>query len=591
MPISIRSRIAIPYLVLILLVMAALAIYLIGFVGDSYRANLQEQMTVQAQLVGDAVAPWLDDGQHTADLRQQVASLEDVLGARVTIIAPDGRVLADSDVEPETMASHLFRPEVQQALTAGQGSAIRLSDTVRMRMMYVAVPLQEDGQLLAIVRVALPLSEIERDLASIRRAILLAALVAGAVTLVLAVGIADRMLSPLRRLRHAMDRVMQGEFDTHLVPTSRDELGELLLAHNRMADHLKQTMARLDDERSQLRAVLEHMADGVLIADAEGQVQMLNPSAESILDVDAQRALGRSFPQVVREHQMIDVWQAYRETGESQEQLIEATPRGPFVRVVVSSLSGVEAGASLIIVQDLSQIRRLETVRREFVSNISHELRTPLASLRAIADTLRDGALDDPPAAERFLDRMDAEIDALTQMVEELMELSRIESGRVPMRLAPVTVADVVWPAIERLRPQAERADLVLHADIGDDMPMVLGDLVRLNQVVTNLLHNAIKFTPPGGLITVRAEHTADMVTICVEDTGIGIAPDVLPRIFERFYKADRARSEGGTGLGLAIAKHIVQSHGGAIWAESVEGQGSTFCFSLFVAQDVSASR
>jgi two-component system, OmpR family, phosphate regulon sensor histidine kinase PhoR len=585
MPPSIRSRIAVPYLVLILFVMAALAIYLIGFVGNSYRVNLEEQMTIQARLVGDAVAPWLTDGQRDPGLHEEVAYLGDVLGARVTIIAPDGDVLADSEADLLTMINHLHRPEVQQALAAGRGSAMRLSDTVRMRMMYVAVPLRDAETLLAIVRVALPLSEIERDLVSIRYAILLATLIAGVVTLVLAVGIADRMLRPLRRLRQAMDRVMQGEFDTHLVPTRRDELGELLLAHNRMADHLKQTMARLDDERSQLRAVLEHMADGVLIADAEGLVQMLNPSAEIILSVDAQRALGRSFPQVVREHQIIDVWQTYRETGETQEQLIETAPRGPFVRIVVSPLSGVGAGASLIIVQDLSQIRRLETVRREFVTNISHELRTPLASLRAIADTLRDGALDDPPAAERFLDRMDAEIDALTQMVEELMELSRIESGRVPMRLAPVKVADVVWPAIERLRPQAERADLVLHVDIGDDMPMVLGDLVRLNQVVTNLLHNAIKFTLPGGLITLRAEHTADMVTICVEDTGIGIAPDVLPRIFERFYKADRARSEGGTGLGLAIAKHIVQSHGGEIWAESVEGQGSTFCFSLFVAQ------
>jgi two-component system, OmpR family, phosphate regulon sensor histidine kinase PhoR len=586
MPPSIRSRIAIPYLVLILLVMAALAMYLMGFVEDSYSANLQEQMTVQARLVGDAVAPRLVDGSRDRGLGEQVAYLGDLLGARVTIIAPGGEVLADSESDPTRMASHLYRPEVQQALAVGQGSAMRLSDTVKMRMMYVAVPLREDGRLLAIVRVALPLSEIERDLASIRYAILLAALVAGVVTLVLAVGIADRMLRPLRRLRQAMDQVMQGDFDTHLVPATRDELGELLLAYNRMAEHLKQTMARLDDERSQLRAVLEHMADGVLIADAEGLVQMLNPSAENILGVESQRALGRSFPQVVREHQIIDVWQAYRETGESQEQLIETTPRGPFVRVVVSPLSGVEVGASLIIVQDLSQIRRLETVRREFVSNISHELRTPLASLRAIADTLRDGALDDPPAAARFLDRMDAEIDALTQMVEELMELSRIESGRVPMRLAPVTVADVVRPAIERLRPQAERVDIVLHVDIGDDMPMVLGDLMRLNQVVTNLLHNAIKFTLPGGLIAVRTEHTADMVTICVEDTGIGIAPDVLPRIFERFYKADRARSEGGTGLGLAIAKHIVQSHGGEIWAESVEGQGSTFCFSLFVAQE-----
>jgi two-component system, OmpR family, phosphate regulon sensor histidine kinase PhoR len=208
-------------------------------------------------------------------------------------------------------------------------------------------------------------------------------------------------------------------------------------------------------------------------------------------------------------------------------------------------------------------------VRRDFISNISHELRTPLAGLKALVDTLRGGAIKDPPAAKRFLKRMDAEVDALAQMVEELLALSRIESGQAPLRWAPTPVAEVVVPAVDRLRPQAERAGLELTVLLPSEAPQVLADADRVRLVLTNLVHNACKFTPPGGRITVAAQPAGDEMVLSVQDSGVGISADDLPRIFERFYKADRARSGGGTGLGLAIAKHIVQGHGGRIWARA----------------------
>jgi two-component system phosphate regulon sensor histidine kinase PhoR len=247
-----------------------------------------------------------------------------------------------------------------------------------------------------------------------------------------------------------------------------------------------------------------------------------------------------------------------------------------------------EAGAEgyLVILQDLTRVRRLETVRRDFISNISHELRTPLAGLKSLVDTLRGGAIKDRPAAKRFLKRMDAEVDTLTQMVEELLELSRIESGQAPLRMAPTPVSEVVIPPVDRLRPQAERAGVEFTVLLPPELPPVLVDVERARLVLTNLVHNAVKFTPPGGQITVGARPAGEDVTISVQDTGVGIPADDVPRIFERFYKADRARSGGGTGLGLAIAKHIVQGHGGRIWAESVEGEGSTFFFTLPVATE-----
>jgi two-component system phosphate regulon sensor histidine kinase PhoR len=255
--------------------------------------------------------------------------------------------------------------------------------------------------------------------------------------------------------------------------------------------------------------------------------------------------------------------------------------------MIVTSLETAEEQSCLVILQDLTRIRRLETVRRDFISNISHELRTPLASLKALVETLHDSALEDPPAARRFLDRADQEVDALSQIVQELLELARIESGKVPLRLAPAAVEEIVRPPVERLRHQADRNQLQLTVDLAAELPPVLADAGRAQQVVTNLVHNAIKFTPAGGQIVVQADRDLDrgMLTISVRDTGVGFPAAEAERIFERFYKGDRARSGGGTGLGLAIARHLVLAHGGRIWARSKEGKGSTFYFSLPLAE------
>ena len=371
-----------------------------------------------------------------------------------------------------------------------------------------------------------------------------------------------------------------------------------------MAERLREQVATLTEEQGRLAAVLDHMADGVVITDAQGRVQLINPAAARLMGLDAAMAMGRSFVQVVRDHRLVELWRLCRGTG--QDQIGEMDRDGLYLRAVVSPHHVTGAKGSLVVLQDLSQMRRLEAVRRDFVGNISHELRTPLASLKALVDTLRDGALEDPPAARHFLDGMETEIDAMTQMVQELLELARIESGKAPLRLAATRVEDIVSGPVQRLRPQAERAGLTMDVMFagepagaseaaGQPLPRVLVDADRARQVVSNLVHNAIKFTPAGGKIVIRAgvgEAPPDAVgaggrevIITVADTGVGIPAEDLPRIFERFYKADRARSSGGTGLGLSIAKHIVQAHHGRIWVKSEEGRGSTFSFSLQIAE------
>jgi two-component system phosphate regulon sensor histidine kinase PhoR len=578
-------RIAVPYVLLILVTMAVIATYLSGLVREAYLADLRNQLAGEARLVADAMAPSLLLGQGEDVLDTLTQHYADLTHARVTLIGPDGTVLGESNGDRLQMENHLYRPEVQAALTEGEGSTIRLSATLGTRWMYFALPVQDKGQLLAIIRLALPLSQIEAGVARLRIAVLAATLLAAALATLLAVWIAERTARPVRWLTTVVQRVAAGDLGARLVPTTHDELGTLTHAFNQMSERLQDMVGVLTDEQSRLAGVLEHMADGVVITDGDGLVRLLNPAAARLLDTNNEAALGRSFAQVARHYRIIEVWQDCRDRQEERAEPVELGPQAGFLQVIVTPLPAGQSGSCLVILQDLTEVRRLETVRRDFISNVSHELRTPLASLKALAETLRDGALADPEAAPRFLGQMETEVDALTQMVERLLELSRIESGRVPFRLAPTALTDLVLPVVDRLQAQAERAGLQVSVDLPSALPKVMADAQRIQLVLTNLIHNAIKFTPSGGQVTISAEPVANELVVAVRDTGVGIPEDALPRIFERFYKADRSRAGEGTGLGLSIAKHIVQGHGGRIWVESQEGRGSTFYFTLQAAR------
>ncbi|MFZ5878215.1 MAG: sensor histidine kinase [Chloroflexota bacterium] len=358
---------------------------------------------------------------------------------------------------------------------------------------------------------------------------------------------------------------------------SARELGELASALNSRLSSLNLQLSTLHIEHAKLSAILDQLTDGVLIADADGRIQFDNPAAERLF---GDRLLGRSVTETLRHHQLIQAWQRSHEKDELQSESVELPARKQFLQLVVIPDRYVHGG-SLLLVQDLTRLRRLETVRRDFISNLSHELRTPLASLRALTETLQDGALEDPPAAHRFLGQISVEVDALTQMVAELLELSRIESGQIALDLKPASASELLSSAAGRMRLQAERAGLSLRVEPEAGLPRVCADRSRLEQVLVNLIHNAVKFTRPGGEVALLAEPAEGAVCFVVRDTGVGIPADDLSRIFERFYKSDRSRSGGGTGLGLSIARHIVEAHGGRIWAESRQGEGSSFFFTI----------
>ncbi len=312
----------------------------------------------------------------------------------------------------------------------------------------------------------------------------------------------------------------------------------------------------------------------------------INPAVLAMFDIKVNDIIGQTLVETVRRHEIVDIWQKSRESRLTETTTCEVGWPKRFLQIVVTPLDQFLPGKSLILLQNLTEIKRLDKVRRDFISNVSHELRTPLASLKALTETLQENALDDPPAARIFLQRMETEVDALSLMVNELLELSRIDSGRVPLQLVITSPQDLIQNAVERLSLQAERSGLTISMEVQPDIPNILADTSRMEQVLVNLLHNAIKFTPRSGSIWVRAIEARNDIKFSVQDTGVGIPETDINRIFERFYKTDRARSSGGTGLGLAIAKHLVEAHGGIIWAESHEGLGSTFYFTLPKAEE-----
>ncbi len=581
---SIRLRIGLPYVILIVALMLGVGFYLSNFVRQTYLNDLETSLLSQATLASDAAAPLMASGAQTEALDSMAKRWADLLDARVTIIDQNGVVLGESQEDRLAMENHASRPEIIAARASGRGSATRFSATVGYMMMYVAVPVTNQGQPVGFMRVALPLQKIQANVAALQRTLLLVTLAAALVAALLAVWIANRTTRPLRDLIQAADQIAAGHLETRLIPSTHDEIGQLTHTFNEMAEELSVQITALEAERSRMAAVLGVMTDGVIIVDAQNSVQLINPAAEGMFEADQTQALKHSIVEVVRHHQVDELLQHCRKLGESQVTTLEITPRRLYLQVTATPLGQALPGSTLLLFQNLTRLRRLETVRQDFISNISHELRTPLASLKAITETLHDSALDDPPAARRFLQRMETEVDALTQMVEELLELSRIESGRVPLKMTPTTPLQLISQAVERLNLQAQRAGLQIQVDCPADLPAVLADARRLEQVVVNLLHNAIKFTPKGGKVTLSAQAQVERILFAVADTGSGISSDDLPRIFERFYKTDRARSGGGTGLGLAIARHLVEAHGGNIWAESIEGKGSTFYFNIPIA-------
>jgi two-component system, OmpR family, phosphate regulon sensor histidine kinase PhoR len=585
---SIQWRIAIPFILLIVVSMSVLGIYLTSFARNTQLENLRSRLEDEARITAEASLPtFLGQG---GDLDTLAKKLGMEIDARVTIIALNGTVLGDSDENPATMENHATRPEVIDALASGLGEITRYSTTLGEMMMYVAVPITNQSNIVGVARVALPLAAVENSLNQVTLIIILAVVVMAVLAIVAAGLIARATTRPIREITKAAKRIASGELGQKIPVRTRDETGQLAQAFNEMSSNLNKLVGDISIEKTKLQTVLANMADGVIMADAEGKIVLANQATERLFSFREKDVINKPLIEVVYDHEADEILKLCLRTSQMQTAQFESVTSKRFIRAIAIPLIEDRLTGALLLFQDLTELKSLQTMRRELVGNISHELRTPLAGIKAMVETLKDSAIDDKEAAMDFLTRIDSEVDHLTQMVSELTELSRIETGHTELRMSPVNLNLLVEEVVAQLNPLAQRQQVTITTDLATDLSIVRADNDRIRQTLTNLVHNAIKFNHLGGKVTVSTKADRESVTVSVSDTGIGISKEDLPHVFERFYKADKARPRGGSGLGLAVAKHTVQAHGGSIWAQSEGGKGSTFSFSLPLKTNPDAS-
>ena len=503
-------------------------------------------------------------------------------GLRLTLIRRDGVVIADSSVAPErvpAMENHSHRPEVREALARGSGMSVRTSATTGETYVYAAQTLAGPRGEAYILRLAEPLEQLQALQGRLATSLALAALVAGLAILVTSLWLDRRLFQPLSRLIADARDIAAGRAARVQVP-DEDELAALALALNRLAATAEEQFEVVRKERDQLRQILASMSEGVLVVGPDGRALMINPAFYRLFDLKGDFA-GRPVLEIIRHPRFARLIDDTLRRGEPQSGQIElATPERRTLLLASSPLTLGGHHGAVVATRDTTDLTRVADMRKDFVANVSHELKTPLAAIRGYAETLRDGALEELTTARRFTDRIVSQCRRLQELLDDLLTLSRLEGVAPALEREPVALGAVVHRAVELISAVAREKQVEIAIETGEEpLPPVLGDPDGLERLVLNLLDNAIKYNRPEGRITLRLSRSDGEAVLEVIDTGIGIPPESIPRLFERFYRVDkgRAREEGGTGLGLAIVKHVAQTHGGQVEVESRIGQGSTF--------------
>ncbi len=516
-----------------------------------------------------------------AALRDWVAKMA-ASSVRVTVIASDGQVLADSQSDPSTMENHAGRPEIRDAFAKGDGQSIRHSVTIDRDLLYYAVRLPAGPPV--VLRFALPLQTVDEELSEFRQRLWLASVIMLLVTGIVSLLISRSFSGRVERLQMFSRRVAEGDFRPIEADRSGDALEALAVSLNETAARLDRTIRTLTEERNLSSAILGSMVEGVAVVNASERLLFANRGFAEILGLDVPPQSGSALVEVVRQTELLEaVREVLKGEPRVETEIVTGTLRQHFFAVTVASVSAAETSGAVIVLHDITELRKLERVRRDFVANVSHEFKTPLTAIQGFAETLLAGAIDDPQNRLRFLEIILEHSRRLARLTDDLLKLSKMDADRLELEIRRLTVSQFVESCIETTQRTAAEKDLRISVNLQQPLPDIAADRRRLAEVLQNLLDNAMQYTPAGGQIMVSASADGAEVTFTVSDTGIGIPQADQPRIFERFYRVDVARSRevGGTGLGLSIAKHLVEVHGGRIWVESEVGQGSQFHFTV----------
>jgi two-component system phosphate regulon sensor histidine kinase PhoR len=597
MTLSIRWKVTLGTLIAVACGLLIAGLMAIQSLERQHLAQLREVLEAKTKLVEYGLQPLFQSPSPvpTSSLLQETArDLGNRASARVTLVAADGTVIADSavrDADLSAVENHRSRPEIQQAFATGQGHDIRADHTTGERTMYRAIVLTQGRETQPIVaRVGLPMVLLNREISELQQNLVLALGVTFLVAVFLSIWQARSVTKPISDIALAAQQLAAGRQTVPIKITSKDEVGLLATKLNDMADQLHAKIDELSEDRAQLLAMLTSMVEGVMVLDYRSHVLQVNPALERMFGVTRAEARGRPCAELFRNQQLNDLVTAILRSRTNHEDEIVLALTGRCLHVEASVAGGERENEACVVLvfHDITELRRLEKIRKDFVANVSHELRTPLTSIKGYVEALLDGAKDDPVSSARFLDIILKQSDRLNLIIEDLLELSKIESGGVFFKEEPLDLRPIIDRTLSMIKPIADKNGHRLVSSVDDALPPMAGDEGRLVQVLTNLLDNAVKYTPAGGTITVKAKLLPEIETtgpagrlieLSVADTGIGIPEQDRPRVFERFYRVDKARSRelGGTGLGLAIVKHIVEGHGGQVWVEANQPQGSRF--------------
>jgi two-component system phosphate regulon sensor histidine kinase PhoR len=573
---------------LIILFISFVAIYWFGsgVIHDFWLEQVAEDLNIRTTLVSKQFAIHLNtaDYQGVDSLSKEIGR---IISTRITVILPDGRVIGDSEDEPAKMENHSGRPEVQSALKTGKGVSVRYSSTIHQRLMYLALPVMQSGEIALIVRTSVSIKTIDDALESIKTKMAIAGAIIAAIMAILSLFISRRISRPLEELKLGAEQFSRGELHHKLAVPESAEIGALAEAMNIMAEQLDRHIKILTRQRNEQEAILASMLEGVLAIDLQEKIISMNYAAGRMLKVDLISSHGRAIQEAIRVpelHKLIA--RTFAGTAQTDGELAISLVEDEYLQVRSALLKDSHGGkiGVLLVFNDITHLRKLENLRRDFVANVSHELKTPITNIKGYVETLLDGAIHHPEDSKKFLEIIEKHVDRLNAIINDLLLLSRMEKEAERFEIAreDKKLRDIIINSIQACDSKALDKKIEITHECNEAITALI-NAPLMEQVLINLLDNAVKYSDVGQKINIECQHNEAEIAISVIDNGCGIDKEHLPRIFERFYRVDpsRSRALGGTGLGLAIAKHIVLAHGGNIEVNSVLGKGSKFTIHL----------
>lgn len=562
------------------------------YVASHLRSRLLRQIETSLSKEAHLIKTILEEDYTTRAPSYEIDAWVKKLGKdiqeRITFIDQKGNVLGDTNIAPEDLPSiedHSRRPEYIEAFKASRGMAIRYSTTLKMDMMYLAVRVAPKGEFLGVVRVAVPLTQVNDLIRKTEYSLAMAFVSSTVLILILSILVSRRLSQPVEEITWAAQEIAKGNFDVKVRPGARGELGALGDSINMMASEIRKKVYQITQEKETLTTILRGMSDGVMVVDAQGRIILINKVLETLLQ-GASDATGKNPVEVIRNAELQDGFAQVLAKGETRSmELPLATPEVDkiFDVTIARLVLHAQTGGAVAVFHDITDLKRVEQMRKDLVANVSHELRTPLTSIKGYAETLCDDGIETVSQAQAFAQIILKHANRLSALVQDLLSLTQLESQSIPISKAEIDFRRVLDAAVLMVKPSAGAKNLDIDTGSVSEKTMIWADKDQLGQALINLLDNAVKYTPEGGSVTVSVKDVGREVHVTVSDTGMGISREHLSRIFERFYRVDKNRSRelGGTGLGLSIVKHIIQSHGGRVWVQSELDEGSAFSFSL----------